>query len=262
MISAFFLLIWLSSVLVLTFLTGLSLAWIPLWIFLGYFLGVILTILLVMAHLPFMKLISTTHPYKAYINTSAATFLNRFILRLRIKIEGLENIPKEGVLTVYANHKSNADPFILLQVIKRPLTFTPKMSVYTMFWMGSWLKAMGAFPIDRQSDRNTARAMIDAIKEVKKGNAMMIFPEGGIKDRDLEDLVALRAGAFKVPVKAGADILPIRMIGTTEIKHRAPWRCTKIKVVISKVMPFETFKDKPTSDVADLVLKFINQKIA
>lgn len=261
MISALFMIIWALSVIVPTLLFGLPLYYIPLWVILGYFVGLLLTVLFVMAHLPFMKLISTTHPYKAYINTSAATFLNRFVLRLKINVEGKENIPKDGVLTVYANHKSNADPFILLQVIKRPLTFTPKMSVYRMFWMGSWLKTMGAFPIDRQSDRNTARAMIDAIKEVKNGNAMMIFPEGGIKDRDKEDLVALRAGAFKVPVKAGADILPIRMIGTTEIKHRAPWRVTKIKVVISKVIPFESFKGIPTSQVADLVLNVINQKV-
>lgn len=260
MISAFFFIIWILWTFLLTTLTGLSLYFLPLWIVTGYFVGLILAILFVMAHLPLMKRLSTIHPYKAYVNTSAATFLNRFILRLSIKIEGLENIPKKGVLTVYANHKSNADPFILLQVIKRPLTFTPKMSVYQMIWMGSWLKTMGAFPIDRQSDRNTARAMIDAIKEVKSGNAMMIFPEGGIKDRNQEDLVALRAGAFKVPVKAGADILPIRMIGTTEIKHRAPFRRTKIKVVISKIIPFESFKDKPTSEVADLVLKVINQK--
>jgi 1-acyl-sn-glycerol-3-phosphate acyltransferase len=265
MITAFFLIMWLSSTALLTFVSfelfssGIHIVFTVLpALVVSYFIGLLLTILFVMAHLPFMKLISTTHPYKAYINTSAATFFNRFVLRLKIKVEGRENIPVGGVLTVFANHKSNADPFILLQVIKRPLTFTPKMSVYRMFWMGSWLKTMGAFPIDRSSDRNTARAMIDAIKEVKNGNAMMIFPEGGIKDRLKEDLVALRAGAFKVTVKAGADILPIRLIGTTEIKHRAPWRSTQIKVVISKVIPFESFKDKSTSAVAEMVLGVIN----
>ena len=82
MISALFMIIWALSVIVPTLLFGLPLYYIPLWVILGYFVGLLLTVLFVMAHLPFMKLISTTHPYKAYINTSAATFLNRFVLRL------------------------------------------------------------------------------------------------------------------------------------------------------------------------------------
>jgi 1-acyl-sn-glycerol-3-phosphate acyltransferase len=124
--------------------------------------------------------------------------------------------------------------------------------------IGLWLKYLGAFPIDRSSDRNTARAMVDAIKVVKSGMAMSIFPEGGIKDRDDVKMVAMRAGAYRVAMKAGADLLPVSIQGTTEIKRRAPWRTTKIDVIIHPVVTYQSVKDKTTNEVADLMFKIIN----
>jgi 1-acyl-sn-glycerol-3-phosphate acyltransferase len=71
--------------------------------------------------------------------------------------------------------------------------------------------------------------MVDAIKVVKSGMAMAIFPEGGIKDRDDEKMVAMRAGAYSVAMKAEADLLPVSISGTSLVKYRAPFRSTKIR---------------------------------
>ena len=49
--------------------------------------------------------------------------------------------------------------------------------------------------MNREDDREAAKAMISAIKQVKDGTSMIIFPEGGIKTRDVEEMVNLRAGA-------------------------------------------------------------------
>jgi len=258
MISLFFIAFWIGFITLMTLVVD-NYYLVPLWFLLGYPIAILLAILVVVIHLPVMMVISTTNPYKSYVTRSTARFANRFVLRLKIKITGIENVPKKGILTIYANHKSYADPFIILDIIRRPTTFTPKMSVYKTPFLGHWLKSIGAFPIDRKSDRNTARAMIEAIKEVKSGNAMMIFPEGGIKNRDEENMVAMRAGAYKVAIKAGADILPIRLIGTTEIKKRAPFRRTKIHVVISPVIPYASYKSETTAAVAERVFKVINQ---
>lgn len=231
---------------------------IPLWLILGYGVGVIFVILTLFIHLPYNKYTKVTNKYKYYLTRSTAFFLNHIILRLKLKVSGREHIPTDGIFTIYANHKSYADPFIMLEIVKRPTTFTPKMGVYKLPLVGAWLKYMGAFPIDRSSDRNTAKAMVEAIKVVKDGMGMLIFPEGGIKDRNDIKMVAMRAGAYRVAMKAGANLVPVSIIGTTDIKHRAPWRSTKIEVIIHPMIAYDDVKEMNTTDIADKMFHIIN----
>lgn len=235
--------------------------WIILWFLSGAVVAFLLTVLIIILHFPFLKWSKVTNRYKYYLSRSTSHWLVFFYMRLNIDVKGLENIPKDGPLCVYANHKSYADPFIIFEIMKRPTTFTPKMSVYKAPLIGLWLKYLGAFPIDRSSDRNTARAMVDAIKVIKEGMAMTIFPEGGIKDRNDEKMVAMRAGAYRVAMKAGANLLPVSIQGSTLIKHRAPWRVTKIQVVIHPLVKYEDIKEKTTSEVADMMFHIINQNL-
>lgn len=258
MMTLFFLLAWFG------FTIGMSLwieglYFIPLWFVLGYGVGLLVVILLLVIHLPIMLLTKPTNWYKYYVTKSASKFINRFIFNISLKVEGLGNIPKDGILTIYANHKSYADPIIVLAFMNRSTTFTPKMSVYKAPFIGAWLKSLASFPIDRSSDRNTAKALVEAIKTVKTGMVMTIFPEGGIKDRNEEKMVDMRAGAYKLATKAQANLLPIRIIGTTEIKNRAPLRHTKIKVIIYPVINYSDVASLSTTEIADLVFKQINQ---
>lgn len=260
MVSALFLIVWLSSTYFLTLWVG-NYYLIPVWLILAYFLGLLSVILFLFVNLPIMKYTKVTNKYKVYATRSVAVFMDHFVMRIRLTVEGLENVPKDGKLTIYANHKSYADPFILMEVIKFPMTVTPKMAVYKIPLIGLWLKYLGAFPIDRSSDRNTARAMVDAIKVVKDGMGMLIFPEGGIKDRNAEKMVAMRAGAYRVAMKAGADMLPISLQNTTNIKYRAPFRSTHVKVVIHPIIRYEDVKNLATAEIADRIFHIINDHL-
>lgn len=260
MISALYLIVWFLTTYLLTVWVG-NYYLIPVWFVLSYVAGMIAIILFLFANLPIMKWTKVTNKYKVYATRSVAACMNHFVLRLKISVEGLENVPKSGRLTIYANHKSYADPFIIMEIMKHPATFTPKLSIFSIPLIGTWLKYLGAFPIDRSSNRNTARNMVDAIKVVKDGMGMIIFPEGGIKDRNEEKMVAMRAGAYRVAMKAGADLLPISLQGTTNIKHRAPFRSTPIKVIIHPVVKYEDVKDLATADIADKMFNIINNHL-
>lgn len=260
MISLLYTALWILFVYVMHSITS-NLYLLPLWILIGPIVSFIVVVIFLILNFPILKYTKVDNKYKYYLSRSTSHWLILFFLRLKLTIEGAENIPKTGPLTVYANHKSYADPFIVFEFMNRPTTFTPKMSVYKAPLIGLWLKYLGAFPIDRSSDRNTARAMVDAIKVVKSGMAMAIFPEGGIKDRDDEKMVAMRAGAYRVAMKSEANLLPVSISGTTLIKKRAPFRRTKIQVKIHPVVPYETVKEMKTSDVADMMFHIINQHI-
>lgn len=262
MISIMYVILWALYVFLLTSMVSATWYFVVLWIITGAVASFIAVVLFLLANFPIMKWTKFTNRYKYFLSRSTSNWLIFFFMRLQIKVEGSEHIPKDGPLCIYANHKSYADPFIVFNFMKRPTTFTPKMPVYKAPLIGSWLKYLGAFPIDRTSDRNTARAMVDAIKVIKDGMAMAIYPEGGIKDRDDVKMVAMRAGAYRVAMKAEANILPVSVQGTTQIKHRAPWRVTKIKVIIHPLIPFSTIKEKTTAEVADQVFHIINDRLS
>lgn len=232
---------------------------IPLWIIIGPIVGILVVVIFIVANFPIFKRSHYTSKYMNYTARSTAIFLNHILMRLKVDVVGREHIPNDGLLTIYANHKSYADPFIMFEAVTRPITFTPKMGVYKLPLVHHWLKYLGAFPIDRSSDRNTAKAMVEAIKVVKTGMAMTIFPEGGIKDRDDEKMVAMRAGAYRLATKAEANLLPISIIGASQIKKRAPFRATRIKVVIHPLITYEEVKEMKTAEIADMMFGIINQ---
>lgn len=261
MITALFIILTIIFTYHMHVLIGLSIYYLPLWLIVSIIAALLMTLLFVIIQLPVFKRTKLLNKYKVYTYKSVAYFLNRFIFRIKLEIIGRENIPKSGALTIYANHKSYADPVIIMEAINRPTSFTPKMSVYKAPFMHQMLASLGAFPIDRSSDRNTARAMVSAIKVVKQGMAMVIFPEGGIKDRQDIKMVAMRAGAYRLGVKAEANMLPVSIHGSTMIKHNLPFKRTKIIVTIHELIKYEDVKGLKTADLADKVFHIINNTL-
>lgn len=224
----------------------------------GLIVAFLFIILLIILMLPIMKNTSYTNKFKLYVTKSVSYLVNKVFLGIDIEIIGKENLTKDNILTAYANHKSYIDPLIIMAVAHRPIAFTPKTGVYKIPVINKWMKYLGSMPIDRSSNRNTAQNMVNAIKNVKNGLMLTIFPEGGIKTRDDEKMVDMRAGAYKIAMKAGADLLPITIIGVTNVKKRAPFRRTKVKVVVHKQVRYDDIKDMQTNEVADMMFKIIN----
>jgi 1-acyl-sn-glycerol-3-phosphate acyltransferase len=205
-----------------------------------------------------MAYVSPLNKLKNYMARSLAFWVDTFVLRIKLDVEGKENIPKGGRLTTYANHKSLADPIPILQLMNRPTTFTPKSEVMHYPFIAKYLRYTGAFVIDRQNDRNTARNLVGAIKLAKQGMNTLIFPEGGIKSREDEHMVQMRPGAYKLATKAKTDILVISMKNITQLKHNWPWKTTWLKIKIHPVIKYDDIKDLKTADLAQMVFDKVN----
>ena len=69
----------------------------------------------------------------------------------RVKVEGGENLPKEGAFIVACNHLSDADPVILAASVKnrRQIRFMAKKELFAVPVLAQLVKALGAFPVDR-----------------------------------------------------------------------------------------------------------------
>ncbi|MFA5692645.1 MAG: lysophospholipid acyltransferase family protein [Acholeplasmataceae bacterium] len=260
MFTILFLLSWaLFSSLMSIYVLG---SWyIILWVILGYFVGVIGIVLGIIFHTLTTFPLSINSKYKNYGFRSAAYALSRFVFNLKIIVTGLENVPREGPLVIYTNHKSYLDPLLVIENIKRPTAFTPKSSLYKIPILRMVLKTLGCMPVYRDDNRKTAKALIESIKNVKNGFSMIVFPEGGRKNRDTDEVSKSLPGAYKLASKANANILPISINGSANIQHNAPFRKTTIKLVIHDLIKYEDYKEMHTSEIAEIVTNKINEGI-
>ncbi|MBQ2963027.1 MAG: 1-acyl-sn-glycerol-3-phosphate acyltransferase [Clostridia bacterium] len=130
----------------------------------------------------------------------------KFLLKLglRIKCEGVENIPKEGAFILASNHIHFVDPAVLLANFPRPIHFMAKVEAFKYKITAFLLTHLNTFPVSRgRSDK----ASIDyAVKLIENGCVMGIFPEG-TRSKDLKPHKA-KAGVALIARQTKADILP------------------------------------------------------
>src|SRR3954452_21972848 len=98
----------------------------------------------------------------------------------RLRVEGLELVPRQGALLLVPNHDSQWDP-VLAGLALRPrrrLRFLARASLWRIPGLGPLLHAMGQIPIRRGV--GDAAALEHAIDALRSGEAVCVFPEGGL----------------------------------------------------------------------------------
>lgn len=138
----------------------------------------------------------------------------RFIVKIVCKIlffvrvEGAENIPKEGAVILAANHTSFWDPPILIAFLKRPMRTMAKAELFDHKLLAPFLKMAGAFPVHR--DVADITAIKTALRTLKQGEIFTIFPTGTrIKDGEGE----AKAGVAMIASKSGVPVVPVALRG-------------------------------------------------
>jgi 1-acyl-sn-glycerol-3-phosphate acyltransferase len=160
-----------------------------------------------------------------------AAFLH---LCFRIRIEGIEHIPKGQNFVVCSNHKSNLDPPVLGTAMPISLRFMAKEELFKNKLFGALLRALGAFPIRR--GKSDVGALRSAVKMIQSGESVGIFPEGG-RSKLKGQMRKGKSGAVLIALKAGVDILPVGICG--EYK---PF--SKIIVRIGSPIAMETYRNE------------------
>ena len=121
----------------------------------------------------------------------------------RVRVEGLEHLPKEGGVVMVCNHVSYADTIPLTLASPRKLRFTSFEGLFSVPLLGTCLRAFGSIPV---SPDRAKEALVRAADCAKSGECVLLFPEGKITlDGKLQEIkrgfevIARRA---EVPVVA------------------------------------------------------------
>jgi 1-acyl-sn-glycerol-3-phosphate acyltransferase len=134
----------------------------------------------------------------------------------RVRVHGLENVPPLGTSVVYmANHQSYMDIPTIFGYLPVQFRIIAKESLFKVPFMGWHLTRAGNIPINRSNRREAMRSINAAIERIRSGTSIVVFPEGTRSRTGV--LQDLKAGSFKLAVKAGVPIVPITIVGTCKI---------------------------------------------
>ena len=237
-----------------------SLWFIILYIFLGFITAIIFLIILVFIFIFITGKCKATNKYNHAILYQLLNFV-RIVLRIKLEVEGKENIPNE-TFVVYGNHKSNCDVILVYLAYKRVMSAVAKKDLAQIPILKTIMKNFDVTPLDRENDREAAKSIIMGIKSVKKGLSMIIFPEGGIKTRDTDEMVSLRAGAYKLATKAEVAVLPVSIIGSSKIATKKFFHKITVELIFHKPIFKEEYKQLNTTQLGLMVENIINEGIA
>ena len=156
------------------------------------------------------------------------------------KINGMENVPKEGSFIIAANHASYMDHFIimctLVPYLNKKIHHLAKKEHFDNIFKKTWHAYVGAVPIDRQ--KGGKEALQWAIKALKQRKIIAIHPEG---TRNLTGkLQEAKTGVARLALLSKAPVLPIGLIGTFEMLPKGKYlpKFKKAIMNIGKMMQF------------------------
>lgn len=168
----------------------------------------------------------------------------------RLRVTRARSIPRKGPVIVVANHASMLDGVVLHAVTWRPMRVLVAREWAEWGLLRPFFRLVGAIPVDRSEKRN-ADALGAARAALERGQALALFPEGGLQVDGR--LAQLRHGAARLAIETGAPVFPCAIIGAFEAM---PWparlpRPRRITVRCGEPLSFGRSGPPPTHAVAE-----------
>lgn len=168
----------------------------------------------------------------------------------KVKIVGMENVPKNGAVIVAANHISNHDPIILMSLLKRKIHFMAKQELFR-FGISKWFfKKLSAIPVERKGGK-VIRPVRHSLAVIHQGEVLGIFPEG--KRCKHDETVRPKKGVAFFGYQTGVSVLPITILRMKK-GYRRP-----IKVLISPLIDVTTLHTTDYSVLSEFIMKQIRE---
>jgi len=132
-----------------------------------------------------------------------------------VKVTGLDKIDTSKPHVYAVNHASALDIPVLYVYLPFQFRIVFKKELLSYPIVGWQLKRSGQVCIDQQKPTNSIAAIRSAVKSLKAGMPLVIYPEGGrTPDGEIKPFLP---GAFFLAIKAQVDIVPVALVGTYEL---------------------------------------------
>jgi 1-acyl-sn-glycerol-3-phosphate acyltransferase len=132
-----------------------------------------------------------------------------------VKVTGLDRIDTSKPHVYAVNHASALDIPVLYTYFPFQFRIAFKKELLSYPVVGWQLKRSGQVCIDQQNPAHSISSIRAALKGLKAGLPLVIYPEGGrTPDGEIKPFLP---GAFFLAIKAQVDIVPVALVGTYEL---------------------------------------------
>lgn len=198
--------------------------------------------------------------FKHHLLTFYSRYFYNIIFRVKVKVVGKENLPKDNNFVIYSNHIEYTDPIYIKQVFHNyPVAFISKESLFKISIARLVLEGIGCIPISRFADRSALNSIVEGIKAVKNGQPLGIFPEG--KRTYSHQTIEFKSGSFKLATKAKATIIPVCLYNMHETLRKGRKGIAKVTIVILPSITEDTYRDMDTTDLSNKVREMIDKTL-
>ncbi|HEX6553353.1 MAG TPA: lysophospholipid acyltransferase family protein [Ktedonobacteraceae bacterium] len=177
-----------------------------------------------------------------------------FHIVARIRLRGLYHVPKKGAFIIASNHLSWTDIPLIPFHLPRKVVYMAKEEYFSsrLAWL---VRFLGAFPVKRgEGDRQALRA---GEEQLKKGNILVIFPEG-TRSRT-RTMARAHSGMGMIALRTGVPVVPVAIWGSENMlkKFRPP-----VTITFGEPMVLKPKGKKITREDIDEATDKVMRKIA
>ena len=134
-------------------------------------------------------------------------FWIRFCCGIKVKVEGIENLPKDGAYVAIANHQSEWET-IFFQILIRPHCIVLKQELLKIPFFGWALALLDPIALDRSQKRGALKALLGQGKDrLERGVPVIIFPQGTRLPSG--ELGVFNKGGAMLAASAGVPLIPM-----------------------------------------------------
>src|SRR3984893_13667061 len=153
------------------------------------------------------------------------------------KVTGLESIDTSKPYVYAVNHASALDIPVLYVYLPFEFRIAFKKELLAYPIVGWHLKRSGQICIDQQNPARSIGSVRSALKGLKAGVPLVIFPEGGRPPRG--ETKPFLPGAFFLAIKAQVDVVPVALVGTYDLLSMNTYhiKCRPLQMRVGESIP-------------------------
>lgn len=182
-------------------------------------------------------------------------------VRLRVVYKNRKNINQlereKGIIYV-CNHQSNLDIPVIVSALHMDVGFVAKKEMKSWPFFNIWMRKSKCVFLNRENPREGIKDIKKAVKVIKEGYPIVIFPEG---ERTLDgEILRFKKGSFKLATETNGIIIPLTLKGTFDIQKRGEWKMKRnqlVTVVVDEPIYVSSLSKEELKDLSTTVREII-----
>jgi 1-acyl-sn-glycerol-3-phosphate acyltransferase len=146
-------------------------------------------------------------------------------------------LPNFGPAILISNHTCGIDHMLLQTASNRLLGFVVAKEYYESPLLNAFCKSAGCIPVNR--DGHDVAAIRAALRALKEGRVVPIFPEGRITPASGERMGDIKFGSAYIAIRSRVPVIPAYILGTPLTDEIIPSLITRSRASVTFGQPID-----------------------